>query len=588
MATPSLATPLLSPSSTSSSSSSVTPQRPQTPDSPIAPLASPPDLLSEHPNYSHNNSNNQQYRYETRYFEQQLDHFSFADLPTFRQRYLINTEYWAGPARMGPIFFYCGNEGEIQWFAANTGFVWEIAPRFGAMVVFPEHRYYGESMPYGSIDEAYKNATTLAHLTAEQALADFAILITDLKKNLSAEACPVVLFGGSYGGMLAAWMRLKYPHIAIGALASSAPVLQFEDIVPPETFYDIVSNSFRRESTSCFNTIRESWDILESEGQKNDGLLQLTKTFRFMSPDLIKINDRKLGSIDDLYNWLESAYSYLAMVNYPYPANFMMPLPGDPIKEVCRKIDNCPNGTSILDRLFAGVSVYYNYTGEFDCFQLDDDPHGLDGWNWQACTEMVMPMSTKQDSMFPASDYNYTSYQLDCWNSFRVKPRPKWITTEFGGHVSDYVRKLCICKEDGEWVISSCIVMWLEAVGDDSSMILVSLVCLRSVWEEKGKVGAVFVCVMCFVYLVSSWLPGGCKSFDRAIESLPDSLWNVLDDVSDTIVALVTEKGAHHLDLRAVTAEDPDWLLEQRKSEIKLIRGWLHDYYDKKQAFFAM
>lgn len=45
--------------------------------------------------------------------------------------------------------------------------------------------------------------------------------------------------------VLAAWMRLKYPHIAIGALASSAPILQFEDIVPPETFYDIVSNSFR-------------------------------------------------------------------------------------------------------------------------------------------------------------------------------------------------------------------------------------------------------------------------------------------------------------------------------------------------------
>lgn len=45
--------------------------------------------------------------------------------------------------------------------------------------------------------------------------------------------------------VLAAWMRLKYPHIAIGALASSAPILQFEDIVPPETFYDIVSNDFR-------------------------------------------------------------------------------------------------------------------------------------------------------------------------------------------------------------------------------------------------------------------------------------------------------------------------------------------------------
>lgn len=45
--------------------------------------------------------------------------------------------------------------------------------------------------------------------------------------------------------VLAAWMRLKYPHIAVGALASSAPILQFEDIVPPETFYSIVSNDFR-------------------------------------------------------------------------------------------------------------------------------------------------------------------------------------------------------------------------------------------------------------------------------------------------------------------------------------------------------
>lgn len=47
------------------------------------------------------------------------------------------------------------------------------------------------------------------------------------------------------------------------------------------------------------------------------------------------MDGRKLERVDDLYNWIDSAYSYLAMVNYPYPANFMMPLPGNPIKEVC-------------------------------------------------------------------------------------------------------------------------------------------------------------------------------------------------------------------------------------------------------------
>lgn len=45
--------------------------------------------------------------------------------------------------------------------------------------------------------------------------------------------------------VLASWMRLKYPHIAIGAVAASAPILQFEDIVPSDTFYKIVSADFK-------------------------------------------------------------------------------------------------------------------------------------------------------------------------------------------------------------------------------------------------------------------------------------------------------------------------------------------------------
>ncbi|MED6185790.1 hypothetical protein PIB30_060498 [Stylosanthes scabra] len=456
-----------------------------------------------------------EYRYETRYFSQQLDHFSFLELPTFQQRYLINTEYWVGPQRLGPIFFYCGNEGDIVWFAENTGFVWEIAPQFGAMVVFPEHRYYGESMPFGSREEAYKNATTLSYLTAEQALADFSVLVTDLKQNLSATDCPVVLFGGSYGGMLAAWMRLKYPHIAIGALAASAPILQFEDIVPQETFYDIVSNDFKRESSTCFNYIKESWNNIASIGQTLNGLVQLSNTFHFCRP---------LNKTADLWNWLEDAYGYLAMVDYPYPASFMMPLPGHPIKEVCKRIDGQLAGTSVLERIYDGVNVYYNYTGETKCFELDDDPHGLSGWNWQACTEMVMPMSCDPDScMFPPYKFNYSDYEEGCISSYGVKPRPKWITTEFGGHKID-----ATLKKFGSNLIFS-----------------------------NG--------------LLDPWSGG-----------------SVLQNISESVVALVTEEGAHHLDLRASTKYDPDWLVEQRATEIKLIKGWITEYHEKNKAMFDM
>lgn len=51
--------------------------------------------------------------------------------------------------------------------------------------------------------------------------------------------------------------------------------------------------------------------------------------------------------------------------------------------QVCRKIDSCPDGTGVLERIFEGLNVYYNYTGSVDCFNLDDDPHGENGWNWQ-------------------------------------------------------------------------------------------------------------------------------------------------------------------------------------------------------------
>ncbi|AQL00195.1 Putative serine peptidase S28 family protein [Zea mays] len=188
-----------------------------------------------------------------------------------------------------------------------------------------QHRYYGESMPFGSKAKAYSDSKSLAYLTAEQALADFAVLLTDLKRNLSAEGSPVVLFGGSYGGMLAAWMRLKYPHIAIGALASSAPILQFEDIVPSTIFYDLVSDDFRRESLSCFLTIKDSWKELDDQANEQDGLLKLSKTFHLC---------QTLKTSGDLSDWLSSAYSYLAMVDYPLPSEFLMPLPANPIKEV--------------------------------------------------------------------------------------------------------------------------------------------------------------------------------------------------------------------------------------------------------------
>ena len=65
-------------------------------------------------------------------------------------------------------------------------------------------------------------------LSTDQALADFAYLIDHLRVSLNAENSPIVGFGGSYGGMMAAWFRLKYPHMIDGVIAASAPIWTFQ------------------------------------------------------------------------------------------------------------------------------------------------------------------------------------------------------------------------------------------------------------------------------------------------------------------------------------------------------------------------
>lgn len=65
-------------------------------------------------------------------------------------------------------------------------------------------------------------------MTIDQVLGDYVDLITFIKSEYSMQNKATIAFGGSYGGMLAAWFRMKYPHIIQGSLAASAPIRMFK------------------------------------------------------------------------------------------------------------------------------------------------------------------------------------------------------------------------------------------------------------------------------------------------------------------------------------------------------------------------
>jgi lysosomal Pro-X carboxypeptidase len=161
--------------------------------------------------------------------EQPLDHFKSTQdshvnatgetlKSTFQQRFYVVDEYYK-PGK--PIYFLVGPESAMTaaWLYGFVGT--EYASRDGGLVVGVEHRYYGESSPtltYAPRDMKY--------LMMNQALADYAAVMRYIKQTVAGAALsPVITFGGSYGGLLSALIRTKYPHLITGSVASAAPLM---------------------------------------------------------------------------------------------------------------------------------------------------------------------------------------------------------------------------------------------------------------------------------------------------------------------------------------------------------------------------
>ena len=148
-------------------------------------------------------------------FNQTLDHFGNAP-GTFPQRYCEYSAWWrdathggfnASASAPGPILFYTGNESPVEEYINNTGLMWEIGEKMGALLIFAEHRYEPLSHP-----KLCGTQKCFAYCTTAQAIADWGTLLGALRTRHAVRA-PAVAFGGSYGGMLAGWFRMKFPQV---------------------------------------------------------------------------------------------------------------------------------------------------------------------------------------------------------------------------------------------------------------------------------------------------------------------------------------------------------------------------------------
>ncbi|KAG7088068.1 hypothetical protein E1B28_012099 [Marasmius oreades] len=156
------------------------------------------------------------------WFEQPTDHFDKKNTGTFKQRYWFSTRHYT-PGKNGPVFVLDGGEtsGEDRLPYLDTGILDILTREIGGIGIVLEHRYYGKSF-------VTQNLTTdsLRFLNNDQAAADSANFMANVKfpgidEDLTSPGTPWIYYGGSYAGARSAHMRILYPKLVFGAIASS-------------------------------------------------------------------------------------------------------------------------------------------------------------------------------------------------------------------------------------------------------------------------------------------------------------------------------------------------------------------------------
>ena len=361
-------------------------------------------------------------------FVQRVDHFGYTTNATFVQRVIIHDGHWRSDG--DPIFFYAGNEDDIFMFANHTGFIWDISEEFSALVVFAEHRYYGKSLPFGK--ESFSSPRKFGYLSISQALADFAADIQWIKASYNGTNSPVILFGGSYGGMLAVYMRQKYPHLVAGALASSAPIWTFPSMYNCTRFNQVVTSDFANYNSTCVDAVKQSWPALRRIASTSEGLQWIESTFH-----LCPIDPPNTLDIDFFFSWISVIYSILAMTDYPMESAFIKEKPPYPIGEFCRQMPSSRvDDKELIGAIYRGLSrSYLNYTGKSKCNVLNEDQDAA--WTIQSCTEIVTPICNSHLDMFEPSpsegQFNLTEYADSCKYYYGVEPNLEYVEAELVG-----------------------------------------------------------------------------------------------------------------------------------------------------------
>ncbi|CAE8589765.1 unnamed protein product, partial [Polarella glacialis] len=199
--------------------------------------------------------------------------------------------------------------------------MWESAQRFGALLLWVEHRYFG-----GSIPQLAGAPNCLSGLSVKEALADFAAVIDALHEGSShmpwrSANSPVIVFGGSYGGMLSAWFRMTYPEKVAGSIAASAPIWGFPLTRPAlDGSFAQLTNAATEVGGSpagCAPNLKAAWVLLRDAVKTPEGRALVSESMGLCTA----ITEE--SDVQTLLAYLQDPLFNLAEGSFPFATNYI-------------------------------------------------------------------------------------------------------------------------------------------------------------------------------------------------------------------------------------------------------------------------
>ncbi|CAK5268823.1 unnamed protein product [Mycena citricolor] len=199
------------------------------------------------------------------FFDQLLDHTN-PSLGTFKQRYWFSEKYYkpGGPI----ILFNAGEEDASQYtgYLQNVTITGAIGYATGGATIVMEHRYWGKSIPFADYSTA-----NMKYFTIHNAVQDYAYFAQNvaLPWASGAKVTPPpttawILNGGSYPGVLAAYVKQTFPDLFYASYATSAPVQAIYDFFG--YFVPVAAGAPQNCSTDMKRVITH-WDKVMTQGK---------------------------------------------------------------------------------------------------------------------------------------------------------------------------------------------------------------------------------------------------------------------------------------------------------------------------------